>query len=139
MRGHRGGAVRRSASARREAPPRSNVPLRPACHADAWRALAAVSLEPMPGAPDRAAVWAGRPVTPLLLRSLHGDAGGLDRRRPFGDLTFDQVAEMLRRRILIGNDFGAEPGQAVMHRGRMHRRERGVVELLNDRFRSALG
>lgn len=55
------------------------------------------------------------------------DAARLDRPRPFGDLALHEFAEVLWGSVLIRNDFGAERGQLVMHRGRMHGREHGIV------------
>jgi hypothetical protein len=66
--------------------------------------------------------------------SLDGDAACLDGYGPFCDLALEVITEILRRCLIIGNDFGAEIREPLAHRRRVHRHKRRVVQRFYDRL-----
>src|SRR5450631_3181184 len=92
--------------------------------------------------------WAqqgGHPSTPWNYEihtggrgSVHTDAAGLDRHRPFGDFALHEFREIFRRGAIVGDEF--EPGafELLPHAWRFHRLDRRMVELLNDGVRRSL-
>src|SRR6202035_4523716 len=92
---------------------------------DVSSALAVAPAEPVT---QRGANAVCTPADSLFYALFDGDAARLDRHRPFGDLAFDEVAEILRGRLLVGRDFRAERGEPVAHCRRVHRLQGGVVQ-----------
>jgi hypothetical protein len=68
----------------------------------------------------------GRAQRDLLLQSTLTPEG-LDRRRPFIDFALDEVSEILRRRLIVRHDLGAEAFEPIAHGGGMHRLQRGIM------------
>src|SRR5689334_12775885 len=69
---------------------------------------------------------------------LHHDAARFDRGRPLLDLTFHERAEILGAPPIGSYDRSADALQALLDRWRIHRRDCGVVEFLDNISRRAL-
>src|SRR5438309_2237978 len=64
-----------------------------------------------------------------ILGSFHADAARLDGCRPFRDLGLDELAKILRRRMLVGNNRRAELFEAAPHTRHVHDLKDRAVEL----------
>src|SRR6266446_1570166 len=69
---------------------------------------------------------------PMVIRqplpSVHADAGGLDRGRPFRDLAVDELLQIVRRTALGRNSSHAEFLHPILH-GRIIHRDRKSTRL----------
>src|SRR5215472_9360372 len=66
--------------------------------------------------------------------SIDREAGSSDWRGVFRDLAGNEFLQ-IRGRAALGRDAdGAHLLEPLLHRGRLHRLDRGVMELLNDRL-----
>src|ERR1700730_5103267 len=72
-------------------------------------------------------------------RSIHAHAGRLDRSGPFRDLTHDELRQVVRRPALGRDHLDAELLELGLHVGGIHGGDSGILELLDDRSRRALG
>src|SRR5262245_14399371 len=66
-------------------------------------------------------------------------AGSLDRDRPFLDFARDEFLQVVRRPTLGRDRIVADVPQPLLHGGHIHGRNSGIVQLLNNRRRRALG
>src|SRR5262249_61343601 len=68
---------------------------------------------------------------------IHGNAACLDRSGPFLDFALDEFLQIVRRSARLGGKVGADLAHAQLHRRRIDGRERGRMQLLDDRMRRA--
>src|SRR6516162_2985535 len=73
-------------------------------------------------------VIASSSLCPLV----RADAGGLDRRAPLRDLALDEGLKVFRRASLGRHERDPELMHPILERRRIHRLDRGLVELLDD-------
>jgi hypothetical protein len=75
----------------------------------------------------------------LLFVSIDLNPARLDRTRPFVDLARNERAEILGGAALGWDQIAADLFQPLPYERHSHRGDRGMVELLDDRSRCALG
>src|SRR5215471_11974321 len=76
----------------------------------------------------------------MIVSVLFGrDPGFLDDLRPRLDVLLDKRLQILRRAAVGSDHVGADLGHALLHRGRIERRDRRGLQLLQDRRGRAPG